>query len=492
MSGARALLQVRELRFRFPAYEGLESEELFRGLNLDLFEGETTVLLGLPGSGKTTLGRVLAGLAPRFTGGELSGEVRLGAELLSGRPAYELAQRVGLVFQNPGEQLLASRCDAEVAFALESLGVDPVRMRERVRLSLESFGLWPFRERDPQTLSGGEKKKLLLACLLAADPPVWLLDETLEELDQGAQRGLLSLLREHKRTSLILSAKWHALFSEFAQQVCLLEEGTVRRLEPGGPGVGVRLLTDKGFVLAEESVLPAGPGPPAEPGTVGRGGRVPAEEPILRAEDLEFSYPANSLEGGAPFCLHVAQFDIRAGETVALVGDNGSGKSTFARLLAGLLVPRRGIIRLRGKQASAEQLNCSTAYVFQDPDLQIFLPTVGEELSYGLALRAEDPARIEEEVADAIARFALPGAKAPAALMAYGARKRLQAAVYYLLKRPLVIIDEGDSGLGVLDFVHVVREFVRPSAAVLIITHDLRLARILAGRTIRLEKGQPA
>jgi energy-coupling factor transporter ATP-binding protein EcfA2 len=484
VSNPPAELQVRDLSFRYPAYEGLENRDLLDGLSFELPRGRITVLLGLPDSGKTTLGRIITGLVPRFTGGELQGEVCLGEERLTGRPTYELGEQVGLVFQNPGEQLLASRCDSEVAFALESLGVEHLEMRERVQRALGRLGLWPFRERDPQTLSGGEKKKLLLACLLAVDPQVWVLDETLEELDQDSQRGLFGLLREKGRTGLILSAKWHSVFAEFAHRVCLLEEGKVGILDPGGRGVEPRVLTEKGFTLAEESDRPA-------ESPAGNGSRrAESGEMILEANDLEFSYPDGSRED-EPFRLRIPEFHLRAGETVALVGDNGSGKTTLARLLAGLLVPQRGTIRARGAVATPEELNCSTAYVFQDPDLQIFLPTVAEELSYGLALHGHAPEQIQREVADAVSRFALPGEQAPAALMSYGARKRLQAAVYYLLKRRLVIIDEGDSGLGVRDFVKIVRELSSPATAVLIITHDLRLARVLAGRTIRLQKGRP-
>jgi energy-coupling factor transport system ATP-binding protein len=486
VSPSVAGLRVRGLSFRYPEYEGLENRDLFEDLDLDLPPGRVTLVLGLPDTGKTTLGRILAGLVPRFTGGRLQGDVRLGAQALTGLPAYELIERVGLVFQNPAEQILASRCDSEVAFALESLGVERGAMTRQVQAALERLSLWPLRGRDPQTLSGGEKKKLLLACLLAVDPPVWLLDETLEELDQESQRRALGLLREGGRTGLVLSAKWHALFEQYVDQVLLLEGGRVREL--GGPDE----LTERGFMLPEESA-PALHGPPTRqaPGAVAQGSGGDGE-PLLEALGLEFSYPAGQETVGPPFRLRVPEFDIRAGETVALVGDNGSGKSTLARLLAGLLVPQSGTIRVRGAEASPAELNRFTAYVFQDPDLQIFLPTVADELAYGLTRLGYSPERIRAEVDDAVRRFGLPGPEAPAALMSYGARKRLQAAVYHLLHRPLVIVDEGDSGLGVRDFAAVVRELCSPQNAVLIITHDLRLARILTRRTIRLERGSPA
>ncbi len=176
-----------------------------------------------------------------------------------------------------------------------------------------------------------------------------------------------------------------------------------------------------------------------------------------------------------------------------MVGDNGSGKSTLGRLLCGLLIPRTGQIRIRRgrilQPASAEELNRFTGYLFQDPDLQIFLPTVYEELALGLKhlhLRAEE---IDRRIRETVTLFGLPVGQAPPSLMSYGIRKKLQAGVYHLLKRPLMIIDEGDSGLSVNDFAEMVRIFRKKQGALIFITHDHRLAGALADEVVELSAG---
>jgi energy-coupling factor transport system ATP-binding protein len=195
----KTALWVRGLSFRYPDYPDLPASPLFAGLNLDLPAGELAVLLGQPDAGKSTLCRILAGLVPRFTGGELEGRILLGDRSLDGVPPFELVRDVGLVFQNPAEQLFTSRCESEIAFALESLGVPRRLITRQVGAALRQLGIAHLRQRNPDGLSGGEKKKLALACLQAVDPAVWILDETLEELDAGTKRELLARMRAARR-----------------------------------------------------------------------------------------------------------------------------------------------------------------------------------------------------------------------------------------------------------------------------------------------------
>lgn len=488
-------LSIHDLFFSYPEYPGVAPRQLFNGLNLRLPAGNIAVLLARPDQGKTTLCRVLAGLIPRFTGGEIEGEGRLGAAQLLGQDPFRLIDQVGLVFQHPGEQLLTSRCDAEIAFALESLGLRRSEIQQRVTGALQAMNLERYRSQSPKVLSGGEKKKLLIACLLAVNPRLWLLDETLEELDRGTKIQLLELLKDRGRSTLILSAKWHDIFNKAANLIYLMEEGQVRpvREKPGSVDFR-RLLLQRGFVLPEEQSACEHPSSPAR----APASQVPAAnaDTLLEARDLWFRYKEGSAEAASAFTLQIDRLRLPTGKILAVVGDNGSGKSTLGRLLCGLLTPGRGEIRIRRggvlQPAAAQELNRFTGYLFQDPDLQIFLPTVFEELALGLRDRHLSKEEISRRVQQALSLFGLPAGEAPPSLMSYGARKKLQAGVYYLLNRPLMIIDEGDSGLSVDDFARMIDIFGKGDDTVVFITHDFRLARALADEVLELEAGRLA
>jgi len=219
--------------------------------------------------------------------------------------------------------------------------------------------------------------------------------------------------------------------------------------------------------------------------------RSPGRPALLEARGLRFRYP-----GPAGFELRIGRLEVPRGGVLAVVGDNGSGKSTLARLLSGLLVPAAGEVRIGAvggpEAAGPGELSRCCAYIFQDPDLQIFLPSVAEELAYGPRLAGGDPAEIEARVTRTAALFRLPDLECPPALLGYGARKRLQAAVSHLLDKPLVIFDEGDSGLSAAEFTRLVRLFRGPERGLLVITHDLGLAGLLAAEVLHLVKGSPS
>ncbi|MQY76487.1 MAG: ATP-binding cassette domain-containing protein [Spirochaeta sp.] len=483
-------LSVADLFFKYPQYGGMVNSPLFRGLDLSLAQGKITLIMGSPESGKTTLSRILTGLIPRFTGGELSGKLALGRKSLTSLMPYELLEEIGLVFQNSEEQLFTTRCDSEIAFALESLAVAREKIGERVLGALEWLGLSPYEQGNPRNLSGGEKKKLLLACLFALNPAIWLLDETLDEIDSESKLKVLQYLRRSRKTALILSSKWLELYREFVDIFYLLSEGRLYPAGEGKPEPGFwQKLEEQGMLLTEKSS--------------GSSVRAPVplsgereSTPLIQVRELKFSYQANSGQSRG-FALTIPDFSVYKGEIVALAGRNGSGKSTLARVLCGLLAPQSGEILIAKERnqrpAAVAELKSFTGYLFQNPDSQIFLSTVHEELAYGLKHQGRPkPAgkEIDKRVNRAIELFNLPAADLPPAIMSYGTRKRLQAAVYYLLERSLLIIDEGDSGISFRDYLNIVRLLGSTAKGMIIITHNQELARLLAHRIIYLEAGR--
>jgi energy-coupling factor transporter ATP-binding protein EcfA2 len=361
-----------------------------------------------------------------------------------------------------------------VAFALESLGMPPRQMREQVESSLFRFGLAAFRSRNPATLSGGEKKRLLFACLDAVSPELWLLDESLGELDQAWKTRILDYLAGAGKTVLACDARLPEHARGRAHRFVLMSGGrvTAAAQSPDEPPFA--------DALDAEGITP-------RPRTAPRAAGTPRE--VLRADGLRFQFGD---AGG--FSLRIESLRLNRGEICVLAGPNGSGKSTLGRILCGLLPPQEGSFWLSPqtttRAASRFDLSSTVGYLFQNPDHQIYLPTVHEELSLGLQRRGLRNEEIDARVAEVVRLYDLPDPGTPPAIMSYGARKRLQAATYHLLDRALLVLDEVDAGLSSRAVEDLLQALAGQGAGILMITHDLVLARGTADRILAMEHGR--
>jgi energy-coupling factor transporter ATP-binding protein EcfA2 len=475
---AGPLLSIQDLSFRYPPRlpTGPGSGALvLDSLTLEIPSAATAVLLGRADAGKTTLARIIAGLVPRFTGGGIAGSVKVQGRDIRPALPYDLVETIGLVAQDSEEQLITTRCDAEAAFALESLGFPRPEMRTRVHESLEKVGLGGLAHRNPATLSGGEKKRLLVACLLAVRPALWILDEALGELDFEWKTRILDLASEASATVLLMESRWSPLAESRGTSFFLVDAGRVRAAAAGARDESLAA------ALRSAGVLPADRSAPAP---------VPVDG-CLRAAGLRFRFP-----GDTGFGLLVEHLELRFGEICALVGRNGSGKSTLARILCGLLRPQEGNVGFGGpggdRPARAEELCARVGYLFQNPDHQLFLPTVREELALGLRALRLGSRETDNRISEAAARFDLPDLDAPPALLSYGARRRLQAATYFLLSRDLLILDEIDSGLSYREIETLLDALASRVPGLVLITHDLALARSACRRILVMEQGRIA
>lgn len=471
-----AFIQIEHLTFTYPRYSDSQPEAaaLFHNLYYTACEGEFYTIIGAPECGKTTLSRILSGLVPRYSGGKLEGGVKIaGIDVLNSRP-QDIIDTIGIIFQNPDDQLITTRVDSEIAYPLESLGYEPRVIEQRVNRELQRFDLADKADRNPATLSGGEKKRLLCAVLAAVSPRLWILDETLDEMDAHWRSVLAEYLQEQNRTVALFSSKMSSGSQcSDRQHTAILSQG--------------RLHTDPETIerLSEQDGLRWKP-PGA--GRVQPAAGVPGTKPLLQVEGLRFHYPNKS-----DFSLQIDEFGLFPGQTVTLAGPNGCGKTTLAKLLCGLYTPQSGQISspyFDQNPAPADYLRSSAAYMFQNPDYQIFLSTVEEELAYGLKEAGRPAAEIGELVQTAIDTFRLPPAETAPSLMSYGTRKRLQAATYWLLERPICIFDETDSGISPRDFAALIETFQSSERAILIISHDAELAGHFSDRILTMESGR--
>lgn len=468
------MLAVRNLSFRYPGIGDEPGTLVHDGFSLTIMKGGVTVLFGAADAGKTTFARIVAGLVPRFSGGRMEGTILLEGLDIRHSPPFELMEKVGLVSQDSDEQIFTTRCDTEIAFALESLGLPRPQIVERVAECLRQMGLSAFRHRNPSTLSGGEKKRLLLACLSAIGPELWILDESLEELDRAWKAATLDYLAESAKTVLALDSRWSSLLAERGTHFALLDKGRAACVATRADDAHLHAM------LSETGILPRRKtkGSP----------RAPAE-PYLKAEGLRFRFP-----GPEGFALSIDCLELARGEICAMVGSNGSGKTTLGRILCGLLDPQSGQVSLGGgagfRAASTNELNRTVGYLFQNPDHQIYFPTVRDELSLGLRRKGMSRNDIDTRVERAAELFSLPDISAPPALMSYGARRRLQAATYYLLERPLLILDEVDAGLSYREMESLLDSLSAQAPGIVLITHDMSLATALSDRILVLDGGR--
>lgn len=471
-------LRVSDLKFEYPSYTDEESRPVLNGLNLEVRPGEIAVIIGGAESGKSSLALILSALVPGHTGGKLSGSAVLDETDLLSSPAAEIIEKCGVIFQDPEKQTVTTDCFSEAAFALESLGNPEAEISRKVSGAFELLHISRLLEAGTAETSGGEKKKLAIAGLICVNPDLWILDETVEELDSPSRIELLEYLRENGRSVIIFTSKYYDVF-EGADVFYHLRDGKLSDLE--------RLPFSGGFIrsLEDDGLIPDFSGRGLrEQGTAG--------ESLISVRDLYFSYSGEGDEGRRDFGLEVDDFSLHDGEVVSLVGRNGCGKSTFGRILCGLLEPGRGTVTAgdAGQEQGTAYLNSFCAYMFQNPDYQIFLPSVQQELSWGLSEAGRTSAEISEKTEMVSRLFDLPAGSTPPAMMSFSARKRLQAAVYYLLERPVFILDEADTGLSYRDFMKLIELLRGISRGIIIITHNLDLAAEVSDRVLGMSGGR--
>ncbi len=492
------------------------------GVGLDIRPGRWAVLVGPAGAGKTTLARCLNRSIPHFFPGRLSGEIEIGGRPIASSRVAEMARWVGIVFQDFETQIVSTTCLHEVAFAMENRCVPRETILRRSRSLLERVGLAGFERRDPSTLSGGEKQRLVIASVLALEAPVLVLDEPASDLDSGGRGDLYRVIAEEqasgeRRTVVLVEHDLEGI--PRVDEGLVITEGTVARRWEGTPegmaavsaelrALGVRppplseLAARIGLDPAEADQGPAALDralmregwrlAPGEGMTSARPGVGGAE--LLRAEKLVLEYGSTE---GASTALDGVDLVIREGEMVALIGANGSGKTTLAHLLAGLMAPTSGRALLRGEDVRglpARRRALEIGFVFQNPDHQIFETTVLDEVSFGPRNFGLSPAEVATRAESALEVVGLSGlVRHDPFILTKGERQRLALASVLACEPSVIIMDEPTTGLD-LNQQHGVMSLLerlnRRGHTILIITHALWMIGTPIERVLVMSRGR--
>ena len=456
-----SLLKAKILNFRYDE----DNSSVLENIDLEIYEGELVVITGLSGCGKTTLTRILNGLIPNHYNGILNGEVKLLDKNLMDYRKGELAKYIGNVFQNPSDQFFATIADEEVAFVGENLGMSLDKLKLKTKETFEKMGISDLMDRKLSELSGGQKQKVAIASTLLYDTKIIFFDEPSSNLDYHGIlqfKDILSNLRKMGKTVIIVE---HRLFflNDLYDRLIYMKNGTIERIfsrgeltEDACKEYGLRAINYKSL-KAENLVCP--------------------QEQALEVSGLNIKIGNNEL-------ITNLYFSLNSGEIMAIIGQNGIGKTTLGKTLSGL-------IKNNGKTGygknKKERLK-NSYYMMQDVDYQIFFDTVENELLQKDRINDNgylDRLRKELKHIDLWEnRYDHPQN------LSGGQKQRLALLTACLSGRKLIILDEPTSGLDykrMNDISQIIKRYSKtyPFA---IITHDIELIFKVCNSVLMLGK----
>jgi energy-coupling factor transport system ATP-binding protein len=520
---------VEDLKYEYYSRSSDEPVTALNNISFSVEEGEFVAVVGRNGSGKSTLARHLNGLLVP-AGGKvvIHGQPTNAQELV-----WNIRSILGMVFQNPDNQLVATTVEEDVAFGPENLGVEPSEIRERVNQSLEKVNMQQYLEHSPHMLSGGQKQRVAIAGVLAMHPKCIVLDEATSMLDPQGREDVMNILlklnREEKITIVLITH--HMNEAALAHRIIVMDRGrVVLQGTPGEVFLQDQVLLQAGLDIPQVSALYLGA---SRAGLVEKGklpvileeaedlfskaffmqeGRAEPEKPIestkeaeeiIEIENLSYVYMPNS-----PYehqALKEVTLKVCKGEFLGIIGHTGSGKSTLIQHFNGLLSATDGSIQVSGiipKGKALKELRRKVGLIFQNPEDQLFEETVEKDISFGLKKSGlpeeEIKARVEHAIKiTGLARELLD--KSPFELSG-GQKRRVAIAGVIVMQPDILVLDEPTAGLDpmgsaeIYAFLEALRR--ERQTTVIIVSHTMeevarycdRVAVMDHGRLAMLEK----
>lgn len=500
-----------------------------KDIDLSVEEGTFVGLIGPSGAGKSTLASAITGAIPHHYRGRLFGSTLVAGLDTCEASLTDIAKVAGSVLQDIDAQMVASVVEDELLFGLENFGIDHREIEGRIASALDAVGIADLRHREIATLSGGQKQKVAIAAILAMAPRVIVMDEPTSALDPASARDVFEVLRRAKELTgmtVILIEQTVALLAEYCDRVVVIDQGrialdgtptdvfshgeTLRAIGVDTPRT-VRIsnsLAEAGLAPNDSPALTldgaeslvAGilaPGlsesSPIVPRTLGDrpDARNTVDERPIIVDVAGAAYSYGTGQAG----IEGINLTVRAGEILAVVGQNGAGKTTFTKLLNGLIKPSAGVVRIAGldtRTTPVSALASHAATLFQNPDRQLCRNTVVEEISFGLELQGAPAEAARERARHVAATFGLPENASPFNL-SRGQRQMVALASVVALEPELIILDEPTSGLDYRECMTVmetVRQRALDGAAVVMVCHDMEVVSDFADTLAVMAEGR--
>lgn len=454
-------------------------------LNLSISSGERVAIIGRNGSGKSTLAKIIAGLAAPD-----SGYVQLcGKKVFNKTTAYADEYRnarkfIGVLFQNPEDQIITTVAEDDIAFGLENLQIERQKMRNLIDYALKAVHMENQRYKDPSNMSGGQMQRIALAGSIAMQSKLLVLDEPTSMLDAYAHKDVDALFDDlHKKGTTIVQITHRFDECKKADRILLLENGILRKVNleslekycsdfqsDGNNRDNNLKISQKNVSFEKNNTLP----------------------------EIEISHLSVKYEKNEQPIIEDYSLNVNSGEIVAIMGKNGSGKSTLAKTICGLLKASSGNIKVNGipvtgktKRCERKKLRQTIGYVMQLPEQQLFAQTVRDDIAYGPQNFGLKDDALKERVDETLHLLHLENLaeKSPFALS--GGQQRLVAIAGVLACKPRVLVlDEPTAGLDI-ETASLIRKILnklnKDGVTIVLITHNFKEAESLGARIITLD-----
>ena len=451
-------IELKDVTFSYEGYE----KKVLKNASFSVEYGELALLSGYSGEGKSTVLSLIAGIIPNITSGELTGEVLIAGESIYDKKMSEVCRKVGVVLQNADAQIIQQLVEDEIAFGCENFAFSKEKIRACIVNASSRMKLQP--QWKTRTLSGGQKQRLITACTLATEQKIIVLDEPLANLDKAGAKLLMEALRS------LTQEGYAVLIIEHRLDMVLPYVDTVWSIFGG---VISKVLNKQEYLSAQGLYIQSECQP------------VSTQKTAFSLKSVGFSVKGREI-------LKDITFDVNKGERILLLGENGCGKTTLLRLIAGLSFPTKGKIthsfapELTPKQKGSRNWFRKVGVVYQNPNYQLFMPTVRQEIAYGA--ESEDSAN---EITEMFGLTALAD-RHPQSL-SEGQKRRVSIAAVAAAKPDLLLLDEptvGQDYRGLKELVRVLNTLHEKSGNTMVtVTHDMRCAEALCDRAVLIEGG---